>query len=96
MGRANSISLVNEVDDLILRGHKVLSKALNLYLLVSVFEDFQHFMVVKQVIDLAAIDLIHRHRHGEVALVILPVVDTALKQVLHCQILQSLHSECLA
>ena len=53
-------------------------------------------MVVKQVVDLATINLIHRDSHGKVALVILPVVDTTLEQVLHCQVLQALHRECFA
>ena len=53
-------------------------------------------MVVKQVVDLATINLIHRYGHGKVALVILPVVDTTLEQVLHCQVLQSLHRESFA
>ena len=74
----------------------MLSKALDLDLLVPVFEDFQHFVVVKQVVDLAAINLIHRYCDGKVSLVILPVVDTSFKQVLHRQVLEPLHGESLA
>ena len=83
MSCAHGVALINKIDDLFLRGDEVLSEALDLDLLVPVFEDFQHFVVVKQVVDLAAINLIHRDCDGEVSLVILPVVDTSLEQVLY-------------
>jgi len=53
-------------------------------------------VVVEQVVNFASINFIHGDSHGEVSLVILPVVDTTLKQVLHCIVLKALHRECLA
>lgn len=40
-------------------------------------------MVVEQVVDFVAVDLVHGDCNRKVALVILPVVDAALEQVLH-------------
>ena len=53
-------------------------------------------MVIKQIVDFTSIDLVHGDCHGEVALVVLPVVDSALEQVLHRQVLQALHRVGLA
>lgn len=73
----------------------MLSKPLNLDLLVLVFEDFEDFVVVEQVVDFATINLVHGNRYCEVSLIVLPVVNAALKQVLHGQVLQPLHRKCL-
>jgi len=46
MSRSHCISLINQINDLFFRAHKVLCQALDLNLLVFVFEDFEHFVVV--------------------------------------------------
>jgi len=53
-------------------------------------------MIVKQVVDFSTVDFVHRDCHSEVALVILPKVDATFEKVLHCQVLKTLHCECLA
>ena len=53
-------------------------------------------MVVKQVVNFASINLVHRYSHGEVSLVVLPVVDTTLEQILHSVVLKALHRKCFA
>jgi hypothetical protein len=53
-------------------------------------------VIVEQIVNLASVNLVHGHSHGEVSLVILPVVDTPLEQVLDCIVLKPLHRECLA
>jgi len=74
----------------------VFSQSLNLDLLVFIFQNSQYLVVVEQVVNLASVNFIHRHSHGEVSLVVLPVVDAPLEQVLHCIVLKALHRECLA
>lgn len=96
MGSSDTIALVDQINDLLLRGDKVFSETLNLNFLVPILEDLQHLVIVKQVIDLATINFIHRHSDSKVALIILPIVDTAFEQVLNGQILQALHREGLA
>lgn len=93
--RPHSVPLVNQLNDLLLRAHKVLREALNLNLLALVFEDLENLVIVEQVVDFTAIDFIHWYSHGEVSLIVLPVVDTALEQVLHSVVLKTLHGESL-
>ena len=81
MGRPNAITLVDQVDDLFLGRYEVFLQALNLDLLVLVLEDLEWFVVVQQVINLAAIDFIHGHSDCEVPLLVLPVVYASLKKV---------------
>ncbi len=50
-------------------------------------------MIIKQVVDLSSVDLVHRNCDSKVALHILPVVDTAFKQVSDCELLKTLHSK---
>ena len=57
----------------------MLSEALYLDLLILVLEDLEHFMVVEQVIYFTAIDFIHGNSHGEVSLIVLPVVNASFK-----------------
>lgn len=83
MGRPHCVSLVNQLDYLVLRRDEVFSQPLNLNLLVLVFEDLEHLVVVEQVVNLAAVDLVHRNGNCKVPLIVLPVVDAAFKQVLH-------------
>lgn len=52
---------------------------MDLNFLVFVFEDLKDLMVVEQVINFASVDFIHRDRYREVPLVVLPVVNAALK-----------------
>ena len=53
-------------------------------------------MIVEQVIDFTAIDFIHGDGHGEVSLIILPVVYATLEQILNGKVLQTLHRERLS
>jgi hypothetical protein len=48
-------------------------------------------MVVEQVIYFIAVNFIHRNSNCKVALIVLPVVNAALKQVLNGKTLQPLH-----
>ena len=73
----------------------MLSQALNLNLLVLVFQDLQDLVIVEQVVNFTPIDLVHGDCHGEVPLVVLPVIDSPLEQVLHGEVLQALHGESL-
>ena len=96
MSGSHRVTLVDQLNNLLFRGNEVLSQPLNLDLLVLIFQDLQHFVVIKQVVDLATIYLVHGYRNGKVSLVVLPVVYTSLEKVLHGQPLQSIHCEGLA
>ena len=96
MSGPHRVTLVDQLDNLLFRGNEVLGQPLNLDLLVLIFQDLKHFVVVEQVVDLATIYLVHGYRNGEVSLVVLPVVYTPFEKVLHGQPLQSIHCEGLA
>lgn len=53
-------------------------------------------MIVKQVINFTTIYFIHRNSDGKVSLVVLPVIDAALEQILNGEVLQTLHCESLS
>ena len=96
MSRSYCVSLVDELNDLLLGGDEMFGESLNLDLLIFVFKNFEHSVVVEEIVDLATVDLVHRHCHCEVALVILPVVNASFEQILYRQVLQALHGECFS
>lgn len=53
-------------------------------------------MVVEQVVELSAVDLVHRHCDGEVSLVVFPVVDASFEEVLYSDVLDPVHGVSLA
>ena len=87
MSRSYCVSLVDELNDLFFGGDEMFGESLNLDLLVFVFKNFENGVVVEEIVDLATVDLVHRHGHCEVALVILPVVNASFEQILYRQIL---------
>ena len=96
MGSSHKIALVDKLKNLFLRRHELLWKSLDLDLLIFVLHYLQLFVVIQQVIQFTSIYLVHGNCDCKVALIILPVVNSALKQVLHSQILKTLHGECLS
>lgn len=48
-------------------------------------------MIIQQIVQLAAIDFIHRHCDCEVTAFILPIVNTTIKQIWNSKLLQALH-----
>ena len=90
------VSLIDKVNNLVFRRYEVLCQPLNLDLLIFVFQNFKDFVIIEQIVDLSSIDFIHGDGDSEVALIVLPVVNTPLEQVLNCQVLQTLHRERLS
>lgn len=82
-------NLVVVVDELFLETNDLDSVHLVLALL-------QLVVVIQQVVQFASVDLVHGHRHGEVSRVVLPIVYTALKKILHSDRLNAVHSVSLA
>ncbi len=74
----------------------MLSKALYLDFLIFVFQYFQNFMVIEQVIDFSTIYFIHGYSHSEISLIVLPIIDSSFEQILHGKVLQSLHRKCFS
>ena len=96
MGRAHFIALCYEFEDLLFAGNELLHQPLDLDLLLFVFKQFKLLVIVKQVINLATVDLVHRHGHREVATRILPVVNASIEQISHSELLKPLHCKCLS
>ena len=53
-------------------------------------------MIVQQVVNFTAIDLVHGNSDRKVSLVVLPIVDTTFEQILYGKVLQALHRESLS
>ena len=71
-------------------------QTLYLDFLIFILQNFQDLVIIQQVIDFAAINLVHGDGHGKVSLIILPVVDSSFKEILYGQILEALHRKCLS
>jgi len=91
MGSPDTISEINEIQDLLLRRHKLLLQPLNLNFLLLVLQNLQLFVIVEEVKEFAAVDLEHGDGDSVVALFLLEVVDAFVEQVLDRQLLQPLH-----
>ena len=79
MSCAHFISLIYKFNDLFLRRDKLLRKSLYLNLMCVIFQKLQGFMVVQKVIDFVPVNFIHWNSNSEIALIILPVVNSSLK-----------------
>ena len=96
VGCSDAVTELDELEDLLFGLDELLLEPLDLHLLVFVLEQLEAFVVVEQVVDLSAVDLVHRHRDCEVALLLLEVVDATVEQVLDGELLQALHGVSLA
>ena len=85
------VSLLNKIENLIIIVYELFFQASNLDCVCFVFAQFEFSVIIEQVVELASIDLVHRDRHCEVPLVILPVVDALLEQILDCDALNAVH-----
>ena len=61
-----------------------------------VFALLQLLVLVEQVVELAAVDFVHTDRYGEIAAVVLPVIDATFEQIFNSNILQTVHGEGFA
>ena len=48
-------------------------------------------MIVEQIVEFASINFVHRHSNSKVPLVILPVVNASLEQILNSHALKTVH-----
>ena len=53
-------------------------------------------MVIQQIVDFASVYFIHGYSDGEVPLMILPIINTALKKIFDCNALNAVHRVGLA
>lgn len=96
MRRTHLVALLDQVEDLVIVVDELLFESGNLDGIRLIFSEFELIMFVEQVIDLATIYFVHGHRDCEITLMVLPVIDSALKQIFHCNTLYAIHGVCLA
>jgi len=94
--RAHLVALLDEIDNLVVVVHELFLEACDLDHIVLVFSDGELLVFIEQVVELAAIDFVHRNGDSEVPLVVFPVVDASLEQVFNSYTLQSIHRVRLA
>ena len=88
----HAIAEANQIEYFFLRLHELLFQALNLNFLGLILQNFQCFMVVQQVVQLAPVYLVHGYGNREVSLVLLEVGYAAIEQIMNGRLLQPLHS----
>jgi len=96
MSGSDFISLIYQIENLVFGRNKLLHQALDLHFLIFILEQFELLVVVQQVKNFAAVDLIHSNCDSEVSLVTLPVIYAARKKVFNRELLKSLHGESFA
>lgn len=79
MSGSNAVSKTNELKNFLLRLDKLLLQSLNLHLLVFILEQLQMLVVIEEIIDLASVNLIHRHSHSEVTRMVLKIIDPSVE-----------------
>jgi hypothetical protein len=67
--------------------NKLLFQTSNLNHTIFIFLELQLLMIIEKIIQFATIYLIHWNSYCEVPFVILPIIDTSLKQVFNSDIL---------
>jgi len=93
MSGSDFIPLVYQIKNLVFRRNKLFHQALDLHFLIFILQQFELLVVVQQVENFAAVNLIHSNCHSEISLVTLPVIYAARKKVFNCELLKALHGE---
>lgn len=75
------VVLLDQIEDVVVVVNKLFLESGNLDCVQLLLAKLQLTVFVEKIVDLAAADLTHGHRHGEISLVILPAVDATLKQI---------------
>lgn len=95
MSRPHLVSLFDQVQNLIIIINKLFFEASNLDCVWFILTQLELIMIVKKIVELAAVYLIHRHRHRKISLVILPVIDAAFEKILNGDWLDAVHRKSL-
>jgi len=67
--------------------NKLLFQTGNLNHTIFIFLELQLLMIIEKIIQFATINLIHWNSYCEIPFVILPIIDTSLKQIFNSDIL---------
>uniref|UniRef100_A0A7S3CME7 Uncharacterized protein n=1 Tax=Strombidium rassoulzadegani TaxID=1082188 RepID=A0A7S3CME7_9SPIT len=94
--RPHLVTLLYQLKNLVVVVHELLSQPRDLDSVVFVLAQAQLLMVVEQIVELAAVDLVHGDGDSEISLMILPVVDAPFEQVFNRYALDAVHGVGLA
>ena len=87
MSCPHSIALFNEFQDMIIVVYKLLLQAWDLNHTVFIFSKVKRKMIVKEIIEFSAIYFIHTYGNRKVSLMVFPIINSSLKEVLDGNIL---------
>ena len=90
------VTLLNQVQDLIIVVNKLLLESCDLDRVGFVFSELEFIVLVEQIVYFAAVNLVHGDRDGEIPLVVLPIVDASLEKIFHSNGLDAVHRVGLA
>lgn len=78
---SDAVALLDEFVQLLFRGDKLLLEALDLNLVLLVLEQFELRVVVEQVVQLSAVDLVHADGDFEISVLLGMVIIALFEQV---------------
>lgn len=87
----HGIALLDQVENLIIVVHELLLETSDLNHIIFVLSQTELVVLVQKVIELSSVDLIHGHGDSEIPLMVLPVVDAPLEEILDSDALQAVH-----
>lgn len=92
MRSPHGITLLNQIQNLIIVVDELLFETSDLNHVVFILSQTELLMLVQEIVEFATINLIHRNGNSEIPLMIFPIVDTSLEQILHSDTLKAVHS----
>ena len=96
VSRPHLVTLLDQVEDLVVVVHELLLESGNLDCVRLVLAQLEFIVFVEKIIDFAAVDFVHGHCHREIPLVILPIVNATLEEILDSDALDAVHCVRLA
>jgi len=85
------ITLLDQIQNLIIIVDKLLFETSDLNHIIFVLSQTKLIVLVQKVIELSSINLIHRDGNCEIPLMVFPIVDASLEEVLDSNTLQPVH-----
>lgn len=86
------IALLYQIQNLIVIVNKLLFQTSDLNHIIFVLSQTELTMLVQEVIELSSVDLIHGDGNCEIPLMVFPIIDASLEEILHSDTLQAVHS----
>jgi hypothetical protein len=86
------VALLDQIQNLIVIVDKLLFKTSDLNHVIFILSQTKLIMLVQKVIELSSVDLIHGDGNCEIPLMVFPVIDASLEEILDSDALQPVHS----